>query len=53
MSFIYLNSDNHKVIDIIENRQLHSLKNIPYATLGLLETRLRLYVLLCIALIYH
>ena len=26
MSFIYLNSDNHKVIDIVENRQLHSLK---------------------------
>lgn len=26
MSFIYLNSDNHKVIDIVENRQLYSLK---------------------------
>lgn len=26
MSFIYLNSDTHKVIDIVENRQLHSLK---------------------------
>ncbi len=27
MSFIYLNSDNHKVIDIVENRQLYSPKN--------------------------
>lgn len=26
MSFIYLNSDTHKIIDIVENRQLHSLK---------------------------
>ena len=26
MSFIYLNSDNHKVIDIVENRQLYYLK---------------------------
>ena len=26
MSFIYLNSDNHKVIDIVENRQLYSLR---------------------------
>ena len=26
MSFIYLNSDNHRVIDIVENRQLYFLK---------------------------
>ena len=26
MSFIYLNSENHKVIDIVENRQLYFLK---------------------------
>lgn len=26
MSFIYLNSSNHKVIDIVENRHIYSLK---------------------------
>ena len=28
MSFIYLNSDTHKVIDIVENRQLYFFKKI-------------------------
>lgn len=27
MNFIYLNSGNHKVLDIVENRQLNSQKN--------------------------
>ena len=53
MSFIYLNSGNNKVLDILENRQINSQKNISYASLGILETRLRLYVSLCIAPEFH
>ena len=53
MSFIYLNSGNNKVLDILENRQINSQKNISYASLGILETRLRLYVSLCIAHEFH
>ena len=52
MNFVYLNSGNHKVLDIVENRQINC-KKISYATICILETRLRMYLSLCIALVFH
>lgn len=52
MNFVYLNSGNHKVLDIVENRQIN-FKKISYATICILETRLRMYLSLCIALVFH
>ena len=43
MSFIYLNSGNNKVLDILENRQINS-KKISYTTIGISEIRLKMYV---------
>lgn len=43
MNFIYLNSGNNKVLDILENRQINS-KKISYTTIGISEIRLKMYV---------
>lgn len=52
MNFIYLNSGNHKVLDIVENRQIN-YKKISCANICILETRLRMYVSLYIVLVFH